>query len=190
MTRLFHWPCNARTIDLATRLQQSTRWAIVNCNCNKGQCDDSQETATKCNALAIQEMQLNKAFSPRSPSKFSAMPWTCTIPPSTPTEMTWELLIWKLTFSMSEFLSTASGSLLHQPQNVGGPSWSGPSVSLYLKNIYQSFCQLPFEFPVTRCGGFENWSYSIQNIDGSSVKSCKITRCFKLQKEPAKNNPK
>ena len=91
MTRLFHWPCNARTIDSATRSQQSTRWAIVNCNCNKGQCDDSQETATKCSLLAIQEMQLNKAFSPRSPSKFSAMPWTCTIPPSTPTEMTWEL---------------------------------------------------------------------------------------------------
>ena len=58
------------------------------------------------------------------------------------------------------------------------------------KIFLNSFTNFQFEIPVTRCGGFENWSYSIQNIDGSSVKSCKITRCFKLQKEPAKNNPK
>ena len=62
--------------------------------------------------------------------------------------------------------------------------------TLTWKMCLKVFAIFRFEFPVIRCDGFENWSYSIQNIDGSSVRFCKITWCFKLQRELAEKQPK
>ena len=71
-----------------------------------------------------------------------------------------------------DWIKTNPGPLLHQPQNVGGSSWRGPSVKHDFTNIFLDetiFLPTLSLMRPFRSEGFENWSYSIQNIDGSSV---------------------
>ena len=74
-----------------------------------------------------------------------------------------------------DWIKTNPGPLLHQPQNVGGSSWRWSSVKHDFTNIFLDKTKFwPTLMRPFRSEGFENWSYSIQNIDGSSVLPCTL----------------